>query len=109
SAEVHHAQVGNDAVDAHVVLLGARRPARLVVADRADHIALAVDEYAQAVVGYEERVCVVDAVAGEAAQAEQLALRFRVIADAGDIRLSPSIDLHRADEGMAAPAPEVVK
>src|SRR3546814_7218936 len=51
------------------------------------HIDFLLDEHARAMVGHEHRIGVIDAVAGEAAQAQHLPLRLGEIADAGNIGL----------------------
>src|SRR3546814_4072783 len=57
-------------------------------------------------VGHEHRIGVIDAVAGEAAQAQHLPLRLGEIADAGNIGLPPAIDLHRPDQRVSPTVPQ---
>ncbi|MNQ91184.1 hypothetical protein D3C85_1065530 [compost metagenome] len=85
------------------------RPALGLEADAGNHVHLTADEHASVVVRYEERIEVVDAVARQAAHAEDRGLRFLVVADAGQIGLAPAVDLGRANHGVAATAPHALE
>src|SRR3990167_9713798 len=106
AVEVHHTEVANDQADVHQVAAHALRPALGLEADAGNHVHLTADEHASVVVRYEERIEVVDAVARQAAHAEDRGLRLLVVADAGQIGLAPAVDLGRADHGVAATAPD---
>ncbi|MNK94928.1 hypothetical protein D3C87_1151490 [compost metagenome] len=103
--EIQDAQVADHAMDVHQVTACTFGPALGLEADTGDHVHFAADKHPRVMAGHEERVEVVDAVAGQAAHAKDRGLGLLIVADTGQVGLAPAVDLGRPDHRVAASAP----
>ena len=111
ATKVHHAQIGEDETDLHIVHAVTTRQALGVVADRRNHINFVfADKHIFAVVGHKERVGVADGVARKTARAQHLHFGLVVVVtDHADVGLTVLVNLRWANHGVALATPNIVK
>ena len=110
AAEIQHAQIGHHQANIDIIKRAALWQARRVIADGGHEITLALHEHLAVMTGHKKAVGMGNGVAGKAPRAQHHHLRLLVSAAQGrGVGLAKTVDLGRAQHGVAAAAPDIVE